>query len=254
MRLKSIFKYFLSLCLLLIGIYIYLILFPQILFSNKIEYKNFKIYSNDKIDDNINVIIDNVIVQLKTSSIYDSTVPQKVFFIDNSFYYTMTKFYNKERAGFHEFLVNNSMVVPQVDVKDNTITYSDGKVRNLAQTIIHETVHSMQENKLGFWRVIKIPEWKIEGYAFYIAKTNLILNNGHLSYQYVRKNLEDLGKHSNHKHYWMYGVMTGYILNEKNFTFDQFISDNVKEDETVKEVVNWYFNNSPMQPQMIGMK
>ena len=238
-KIKIIIKYFFRLCLLLIGVYIYLILFPQVLFSNTIAYRNFKIYANEKIDDKIYEIIDNVIVQLQTSAIYDSTVHQKVFFIEGSFYEKMTKYFSIERAGYHEFLVNNSMVVPKVDVKNNSITYSDGRVRNLAQTIIHESVHTLQEKKLGFWRVIKVPEWKIEGYAFYIAKTNLILNNGRLSYQYVKSNFADLKNHSNHKHYWMYGIMTGYVLNEKHLSFDQFMSDDVTEEATAGEVMNW---------------
>ncbi len=215
------------------------------------DYRNFSIYSNNAIDKNINWILDNCIVQLKTSEIYDSTVHQKIFFIDDSFYYQMTKSFSKERCGYHEFLVNNSMVVPKVDVRNNTITFLDGKARNLAQTMIHETIHSMQEKKLGFWKVIEQPEWKIEGYAFYIAKNNLIINNGHISYKYVRHNLEDLSNHSMRKHYWMYGVLTGYLLNEKHLTFEQFMADDVQETATVNEVVNWYFNSS--RQELISM-
>ena len=151
----------------------------------------------------------------------------------------MTKYCSKEHAGYHEFLVNNSMVVPKVDVKNNSIIYSDGRVRNLAQTIIHECVHTLQEKKLGFWKVIKVPEWKIEGYAYYIAKTNLIINNGHLSYQYVKSKYADLKNHLNQQHYWRYAVLTAYILNEKQLSFEEFMSDSVKEDETANEVINW---------------
>lgn len=255
MKTKTVFKYMGGVCITIMGIYIYLILFPQVLFSNKISYRNFKIYSNNKIDDKIYKIIDNSIVQLKTCEIYDSTVLQKVFFMEGSFYFTLTRAFSKERAGFHEFLVNNTMVVPKVDEKNNALIYHDGKVCNLAQTIIHETVHSLQESKLGFWRVMKIPEWKMEGYAFYIAKTDLILNNGHLSNKYVRDNIEDLIKHpSSSKHYWMDAVMTGYLLNERHLNFEQFMADDVKEDSTAKEIVDWYFNNSVTHEELISMK
>jgi len=35
-----------------------IILFPQRLFANKIKYKEFTVYSNDKIDDNIKIVLD----------------------------------------------------------------------------------------------------------------------------------------------------------------------------------------------------
>lgn len=235
------------------GIYVYLILFPQVLYKNNISYRNFSIYSNDQIDENIHSIIDNCIVQLKTSEIYDSTVAQKVFFIQNSFYMTLTKTFSKERSGYHVFLINNTMIVPKVNTRQNTITYEDGRVRNLAQTIIHETVHSLQERKFGFWHVIKIPEWKLEGYAYYITKTPEIINNNHLNYKFIRHNLEDIVNHSTHKHYWVYGVLTAYLLNEKHCTVDQFFSESITQETAVKEVADWYFNNSNLGDEQITL-
>ena len=244
MKVRETMRYLLAAIAVCCAVYSYLILFPQVLFKNKFDYRNFSIYSNDPIDRNMRTILDNCIAQLQTSEIYDSTEHQKIFFIHDSFYYTMTKGFSIERAGYHEFLINNTMIVPAVDTRNNTLTYADGRVRNLAQTIIHETVHSLQERKLGFWGVIKIPEWKLEGYAFYISKTNDVLNKHRLSYKYVRQNLDDLCNHPTCKHYWVYGVLTAYILNEKQYSFEHFYEKNVKQDTTIKEVVDWYLDNS----------
>ncbi len=36
-----------------------LVLYPQPLFANKLEYKNFRVYSNNKIDNDIKIILNN---------------------------------------------------------------------------------------------------------------------------------------------------------------------------------------------------
>ena len=56
--------------------------------------------------------------------------------------------------------------------------------------------------------------------------------------------MDDLCNHPSCKHYWMYGVLTGYLMNEEHLNFDQFMSNDVNESITVKHVVDWYFGNS----------
>jgi hypothetical protein len=50
-----------------------IVLFPQRLFANKMKYKEFTVYSNDKIDNNIKVVLDNAINLVQKSEIYDSS-------------------------------------------------------------------------------------------------------------------------------------------------------------------------------------
>jgi hypothetical protein len=45
-----------------------------------------------------------------------------------------------------------------------------GGVRTLSGTIAHETAHVLTAKMLGEWRFARLPQWKREGYADYVAQ------------------------------------------------------------------------------------
>lgn len=235
---KKIIKYiivFFVQCILFLA---YLLCWPQLLFSHKVEYRNFSIYSNDEIDNRIQPIIDTSIKCLKTSEIYDSTIHQRLFLIQNSFYYTLTQAYSRSRAGFHQFLFNNSMIVPAIDLDKGTMLFADDHIQKLYQTIVHETIHSMQENKLGFLKIMALPRWKQEGYAFYIAKNSRIMKNGMLRKYLPAKVRKLLYKWKQPEEYWCFAIMVAFAITEKHMSFEQICNSEVKEDEMKTEVIN----------------
>src|SRR5213075_2341790 len=65
-----------------------IILYPQPLFANKLEYRQFRVYSNDKIGNEIHPVLDSVLSLVKHSEFYDSAYKVDIFFA----YYT---FFNK---------------------------------------------------------------------------------------------------------------------------------------------------------------
>jgi hypothetical protein len=48
-----------------------IVLFPQKLFANKMSYKNFSVYSNDKIGDNLKTVLDDALHLIERSELYD---------------------------------------------------------------------------------------------------------------------------------------------------------------------------------------
>jgi len=63
-----------------------IVLFPQRLFANKIKYKQFTVYSNDKIADNIKIALDNAMKLVQKSELYDPTYKYNIMLCYNSFY------------------------------------------------------------------------------------------------------------------------------------------------------------------------
>ena len=63
-----------------------IILFPQRLFANKLSYKKFTVYSNNKIDDNIKPILDNAMNLAQKSELYDSSYKYNIILCYNTFY------------------------------------------------------------------------------------------------------------------------------------------------------------------------
>ena len=63
-----------------------IILFPQRLFANKIEYKEFTVCSNDKIDDNIKIVLDKAMNLVQRSELYDPSYKYNIILCHNTFY------------------------------------------------------------------------------------------------------------------------------------------------------------------------
>src|SRR5689334_2079750 len=64
----------------------FIILFPQKLFANKLKYKEFTVYSNDKIDDDIKIVLDNAMGLVQRSEMYDSSYKYDIILCYNTFY------------------------------------------------------------------------------------------------------------------------------------------------------------------------
>jgi len=62
------------------------ILYPQPLFANKVEYKQFKVYSNDKIGDEIKPILDAALSVVEKSELYDPNYKVDIFLAYNIFF------------------------------------------------------------------------------------------------------------------------------------------------------------------------
>src|SRR5436305_9730955 len=63
-----------------------ILLFTQQLFANKISYKKFTVYANEKIDDNIKPILDNALALVQKSELYDSNYKYNIILCNNTFY------------------------------------------------------------------------------------------------------------------------------------------------------------------------
>src|ERR1700683_1608371 len=63
-----------------------IILFPQPLFANKIVFKNFTVYSNEKIDDRIKALLDHAMALVEKSELYDPGYRYNILLCYKSFY------------------------------------------------------------------------------------------------------------------------------------------------------------------------
>src|SRR5438128_11615989 len=63
-----------------------IVLFPQYLFANKMGYKSFTVYSNNNIDNNIKTVLDNAMILVEKSELYDSNYRYNVILCYNTFY------------------------------------------------------------------------------------------------------------------------------------------------------------------------
>jgi len=128
------------------------ILFPQHLFANKMSYKRFTVYSNDKIGDNIKTVLDNALNLIEKSELYDPVYKYNIILCYNTFYNKIDDrlLGNGPTA---RTTLNNVVVKVRIDPENNLAftTFHKTCETNLTELLAHEMTHCLQANKYGIW-------------------------------------------------------------------------------------------------------
>jgi hypothetical protein len=246
---RILIRTFLTVIPLLIAI-VSLILNPQILFAQKVVYRDFAIYSNDKIPDNYETTIDYVIELIKTSEIYEQDQQLNIFLCNGTMYNTIdTKLLGPAMA---RCVADNILLKVQADF-DKNVLIGQNNNRNLRKTITHEAMHFYQMKKYGALRFNPLthpPMWKLEGYPEYIANQKEIKSSDYDLKNSIKK-LMDFEKSGE---YWIETeagqldplvyykgrVMMEYLIDVKHLTYSEILNEDVTEEKVIDEMTTWY--------------
>lgn len=257
---KKIFKIFLKISFLtlittLLAITT-IVLFPQRLFANKLEYKNFTVYSNDKIKNDIKIVLDNAMNLVKSSEINDPDYNYNVILSYNSFYDKIDdKLFGMGSAARSRG--NNVIIKVRIDSKNNLAfpTFHKACEENLTCLLAHEMTHCLQVNKYG---IIKFnpfihPElWKLEGYPEYIARKAELSKKGY-------NLISEIGRYQNLEsqatsiwisavdndecevpcYYYKGFLMIEYLIDIRHLSYDKILNDTISEKSIYHEMINW---------------
>jgi len=167
---KKVFSYTLSGLAILYGL---ILLFPQVLFSNSINYKNFTVYyHSDPMDiPKLESILDKSARLLSESEVFDAEKEQKVFICGSFNEFAFFALRSHKSFAVNYPLIQN-IFLSKSNIEENSIrrNASENNRRTLSGVIAHETTHSLLENKLGIVKYKLLPSWKNEGYCDYVAK------------------------------------------------------------------------------------
>jgi len=152
-----------------------LLLNPEPLFAHQTIYRNFKINSDFKIENEIHPILDEAIELVSSSKIYDPKYKYDLFFgHENVFNKIDDKLMGigpMARANG-----NNILIKSRTDILKNKMIGSGSEV-NLSESIAHEMVHCLQQHHFGkskFNPFYRPPNWKVEGHCEYFSKRKLL--------------------------------------------------------------------------------
>ncbi|RXF66971.1 hypothetical protein [Arcticibacter tournemirensis] len=231
------------------GFLIIFVLYPNNLFAKRTNYKGFKIYATTAIG-NYEKILDEAEMLVKRSELYDSNYTYDIFLTNETFYKDIT--FRLLGPAMARSIDNNVILNVKVDFKNDLLAGAKNK-RDLSKTIAHEMVHCLQVNKYGLLKfnpLVHPPLWKLEGYAEYIACLEEISSSAYSFTETVRtlkdyqqKRLEWVESKPGHSDpiiYFKGRVMMEYLINKKGMSYDQILSDTIKEDAVYKELGDWY--------------
>jgi hypothetical protein len=227
-----------------------LILNPQILFAEKVVYKNFNIYSDSQIPNTYKSVIDYAIEVIKTSEIYEPDHQMDIFLCHESFYND----FDTKLLGFAmaKSLHNNILLKVPVDF-DKNILIGWNSNRNLKKTIAHEAIHFYQMNRYGMMRFSPIthpPSWKGEGYPEYVAYQKDIKSDDYDLVDSITKikEFEKTGEYwfptepgqVDPLVYYKGRVMIEYLIDIKGMTYTEILDESVTEEKVIEEMTAWY--------------
>jgi hypothetical protein len=240
---------FITLLLLVTGLLLLIILNPNITYANKTMHQNFTVYHNDPLDTVLLTQLDAASGLIKTSEFYDASLKIDICLNDGSFYTKLIKMLRGQAFAWGFY--NKVVLQGEANFQDNYVSLN-GYNWNLRELLAHEIIHCMQFEKLGFWDsnpMAKIPNWKWEGYAEFIARQNT-------DHTDLSKNLERLNASDENiweivfadstivsRAYYEYWTLVQYCMEIKGFTFEQLLEDTSDEQLLRKEMMDWLTTN-----------
>ncbi|HEV8084205.1 MAG TPA: hypothetical protein VGP55_13445 [Chitinophagaceae bacterium] len=252
---KRIFKITLLIFLAAILTIAAIILFPQRLFANKMKYKEFRVCSNNKIDNNIKIVLDDAMNLVQKSELYDSTYKYNIILCHNSFYNKIDDklFRNGPTA---RVTLNNVIIKVRIDPKSNLAfpTFHKACEVNLTELIAHEMTHCLQANKYGILKFnpFKHPElWKLEGYPEYISKQPELSSKGYsltgdidryVTLESKATSIWILSKEGGCEvpnYYYKGRLMMQYLIDIKHLSYPQILKDTASENTVYQEMIKW---------------
>ena len=148
--------------------------FPYPMFSYEASYRNMTVYSDRPIPVAIEPVLQSVENRLEKSPINDPSLQHRVFICNSNRLFAL--FANSEyRVGGKNYTwLNRNIFLRRSHIGRNRLVSPSGNEvpgeRTLAYFVAHEITHSLEVNYLGRYSYFKLPAWKREGYADFVAK------------------------------------------------------------------------------------
>jgi hypothetical protein len=232
-----------------------IVLFPQHLFAYKMEYDHFTVYTSEKIEDDIKIVLDNAMNLVRKSEMNDSNYKYNVILSYHSLYNEI----DGKLLGVGptaRTTLNNVIIKVRIDPKNNTAfpTFHKACEVNLTELLAHEMIHCLQANKYGIikFNPYKHPEfWKLEGYPEYISRQKQLLNKDYRltndieRYIDLERNASDIWIKEEENgcevpdYYYKGRLMITYLMNVRHFSYDKILNDTASENAVFLEMLKW---------------
>lgn len=246
--LKTFKRLFIKLLLSLsVGIILLIItlLNPTLLYSHETKVDQVTILHDQALSTGFTSLLEEVMQVVKSAEIYDPAFSVQLCLSDGSLYPELiTKL---KGPGFGHGFYNIALISSQINTQTNRANLN-GYSWNLKKLLIHEILHTYQFNRYGF-KTLGFDQWKIEGYPEYISRESsvplktgierLIDFKGHWPINDWVWIMEDDGSGLS-LDYLKNHLLVRFILEERQFTYSELLSDTTSKESTLEEMMEWY--------------
>lgn len=211
--------------LFLAAVFVFLLVYPQVLFAHEVSYKNFTVYSRQPLDQNVYAMLDKVEVKLSASQINNPSVKPKIFLTNSQKLYSLLSLYlggNSFGKGF-PLLPTSNVFINEADVGRDLVfrKAQTNNQRSLSGVVSHEITHLLIREKFGYVKNVTMPAWKKEGYCEYIAGgTTLDYETG---VRLWKANPNDATGY----HYFKYYLLVKHLLENEKLSVEDFFTRDI---------------------------
>jgi hypothetical protein len=229
------YRVFRTVILLIAAAFVFLLVYPQVLFAHQVSYKNFTVYSRQPLDPNIYAVLDKVETQLSASPINDPAVKPKIFLTNSQKLYSFLSLYigwNSFGKGY-PLLPTTNVFINETDVSRDLVfrkseTFSH---RSLSGVIAHEITHLHIRKKFGYWQNAVAPAWKKEGYSEYVA------GGSTLDYDTGTRMWKANPNDGTGYQYFKYHLLVKYLLENEKLTVEDIFKREIDRAQLEQKVL-----------------
>lgn len=215
--------------------YVLIVISPQVLFANKLEYKSFSVYyHSDEINtEKLKSVLDKSEKLLQNTELFKNEINQDIF-ICNSFN-EFTFFALLSRKAFAvNYPITQNIFLSKSSISENFIFRNgeENNKRTLSGAIAHETTHSLLENKLGTLKYKLLPSWKNEGYCDFVANESSYNEQNGLKDICNNKENSDVPSFK----YFKYRLITKYLFEEEKISIEKYLNEDFNFEQTNEDM------------------
>ena len=221
--------------LVIAAAFVFLLVYPQVLFAHQVSYKNFTVYSRQPLDRNIYTVLDKVEAQLSASPINDTTVKPRIFLTNSQKLYSFLSLYigwNSFGKGY-PLLPTSNVFINETDVARDlvfrkAVTFNQ---RSLSGVLAHEITHLHIRKKFGYLQNVTAPSWKKEGYCEYVA------GGSTLDYETGTRMWKAKPNDGTGYQYFKYHLMVKYLLETEKSSVEDLFNRSIDRSQLEQKVL-----------------
>ena len=202
-------------------LYVLLLAFPAPLFRYRMDYRQFRVYATRPIEEaRLRVVLDRAEALLVRSPLHDPARIHRLYFLGS-----FRQFAFFARGNHRAFAVNNvgirNVFLSRSDWASDSIFANRPSYnrRSLSAVLAHEMIHTLMEKRYGLLTNWRVPTWKREGYADYLAQeSSFEVDHGR---ELIRQGSEDP---SPAFLYLRYRLVVAYLLDTKGVSVEELVT------------------------------
>jgi hypothetical protein len=239
------------LLLLLVALDVTALALPYPLFDNKYQSEGFSIYSSRALPEDVEEIVEWARARVDAMDYTQPDAGYRVFICGDERLYSVFAFLTRRSSnslGIGLTVLGN-MYLNESKIRRFAANLP-GKIQhsryegNFSEVIAHEIAHFNAVGELGFWRAIRMPVWKSEGYAEYQA--NVAATRADDSYVFADRIdllLNDAfwgSGASMARSLFEWHLLVEFLAEEKGFKLADLADEAVTETFAREEMLAWY--------------